>query len=58
VALTDQQQTQLGDQQYEKTLGQDRARIVTSGAAYAQVQRVAKRIEAVAARDKPRSIGK
>jgi metalloendopeptidase OMA1, mitochondrial len=53
VALTDEQQTQLGDQQYEKTLEQDRARLVTSGAAYAQVQRVAKRIEAVAARDKP-----
>jgi predicted Zn-dependent protease len=53
VALTEEQQTQLGDQQYEKTLEQDRARIVTSGAAYAQVQRVANRIEAVAARDKP-----
>jgi predicted Zn-dependent protease len=53
VALTDEQQTQLGDQQYEKTLTQDRADIVSSGAAYAQVQRVAKRIEAVAAHDKP-----
>jgi predicted Zn-dependent protease len=53
LALTDGQQTQLGDQQYEKTLQQDRAAIVRSGRAYMQVQRVAKRIEAVAARDKP-----
>jgi len=53
LALTDGQQTQLGDQQYEKTLQQDRAAIVRSGPAYMQVQRVAKRIEAVAARDKP-----
>jgi predicted phage-related endonuclease len=53
VALTDDQQTQLGDQQYKKTLEQDRADIVRSGAAYAQVQRVATRIEDVAARDKP-----
>ncbi len=53
VGLTEAQQTQLGDQQYAKTLRQDRAAIVSSGAAYAQVQRVAKRIEAVAARDKP-----
>jgi predicted Zn-dependent protease len=53
VGLTDKQQMQLGSQQYAKTLRQDRARIVSSGPAYAQVQRVAKRIEAVAARDKP-----
>lgn len=53
VGLTDQQQVQLGSQQYAKTLRQDRARIVSSGAQYAEVQRVAKRIEAVAARDKP-----
>jgi metalloendopeptidase OMA1, mitochondrial len=53
LALSDAQQTQLGDQQYEKTLQQDRAAIVRSGPAYMQVQRVAKRIEAVAARDKP-----
>jgi metalloendopeptidase OMA1, mitochondrial len=53
VGLTEAQQTQLGNQQYAKTLRQDRAAIVSSGAAYAQVQRVAKRIEAVAARDKP-----
>jgi predicted Zn-dependent protease len=53
VALSDEQQTQLGSQQYEKTLQQDRAEIVSSGAGYAQAQRVAKRIEAVAGRDKP-----
>jgi metalloendopeptidase OMA1, mitochondrial len=53
VKLTDAQQTQLGDQQYEKTLREDSADIVTSGAAYKQVQRVATRIEAVAGRDKP-----
>jgi metalloendopeptidase OMA1, mitochondrial len=56
VGLTDQQQVQLGDQQYEKTLRQDRAAIVSSGPGYRQVQRVAKRIEAVAARDKPKFV--
>jgi metalloendopeptidase OMA1, mitochondrial len=53
VALSDEQQTQLGDQQYAKTLQQDRANIISSGPEFAQVQRVAKRIEAVAGRDKP-----
>jgi predicted Zn-dependent protease len=53
VQLTDAQQTQLGNQQYEKTLQQHRADIVSSGPDEAQVQRVAKRIEAVAGRDKP-----
>jgi metalloendopeptidase OMA1, mitochondrial len=53
VALSDAQQTQLGNQQYAKTLRQDRANIVSSGAQYTQVQRVATRIEAVAGRDKP-----
>src|SRR6187200_3304598 len=53
VKLSDEQQTQLGSQEYAKTLQEDRADIVSSGAAYAQVQRVAKRIEAVAGRDKP-----
>jgi metalloendopeptidase OMA1, mitochondrial len=53
VGLSDEQQTQLGSQQYAKTLEQDRAAIVSSGADYAQVQRVAKRIEVVAGRDKP-----
>jgi len=53
VGLTDRQQMQLGSRQYAQTLRQDRAEIVSSGPAYAQVQRVAKRIAAVAARDKP-----
>jgi predicted Zn-dependent protease len=53
VRLTDQQQMQLGSQQYAKTLQQHRAQIVASGAEYSEVQRVAKRIEAVAGRDKP-----
>jgi len=58
VGLTDKQQMQLGSEQYAKTLRQDRARIVSSGPAYAQVQRVAKRIEAVAGRDKPAFVWK
>jgi predicted Zn-dependent protease len=58
VGLTDQQQMQLGSEQYAKTLRQYRRRIVSSGAAYAEVQRVAKRIEAVAARDKPSFVWK
>jgi predicted Zn-dependent protease len=53
VTLTDAQQIQLGDQQYVKTLRQNRARIIHSGPGYAEVQRVAKRIEAVASKDKP-----
>src|ERR1700759_3479817 len=53
IALSDAQQTKLGDQQYAKTLQQDRANIISSGPEYAEVQRVAKRIEAVAGRDKP-----
>jgi len=53
VALTDAQQMQLGDKEYATTLRQDRAHIISSGPQYAEVQRVAKRIEAVAARDKP-----
>jgi metalloendopeptidase OMA1, mitochondrial len=58
VGLTDAQQMQLGNQQYAKTLRQDRARIVSSGRAYVQVQRVAKRIESVAAKDKPAFVWK
>jgi metalloendopeptidase OMA1, mitochondrial len=53
VGLTDEQQMQLGSQQYAKTLNQYRADVVSSGARYSEVQRVAKRIEAVAGRDKP-----
>jgi metalloendopeptidase OMA1, mitochondrial len=53
VALTDAQQMQLGSQDYAKTLREDRSRIISAGPQYRQVQRVAKRIEAVAAKDKP-----
>jgi predicted Zn-dependent protease len=53
VGLTDQQQMKLGSQQYAKTLRQYRTRIVSSGVRYQEVQRVAKRIETVAGRDKP-----
>ena len=53
VRLTDKEQMELGSEEYAKTLRQYRRRIVSSGAAYAEVQRVAKRIEAVAGRDKP-----
>jgi metalloendopeptidase OMA1, mitochondrial len=58
VALSDKQQMQLGNQEYAKELRQYQGRIVTSGAAYAEVQRVAKRIETVAARDKPNFVWK
>jgi predicted Zn-dependent protease len=58
VGLTDEQQMKLGSEEYTKTLRQYRARIVASGAAYSQVQRVARRIEAVASRDKPRFVWK
>jgi metalloendopeptidase OMA1, mitochondrial len=53
VELTDAQQMQLGSQEYAKTLRANRARIVSSGPQYIEVQRVARRIEAVASRDKP-----
>jgi predicted Zn-dependent protease len=58
VALTEKQQMQLGSEEYAKTLRQYRARIVTSGDAYTAVRRVAKRIEAVAGRDKPAFVWK
>jgi predicted Zn-dependent protease len=58
VALTDKQQMQLGSQQYAKTLKEDRTDIISSGTGYAQVQRVAQRIEAVARRDKPKFVWK
>jgi predicted Zn-dependent protease len=58
VGLTDKQQMQLGSEEYAKTLRQYSARVVSSGAGYLEVQRVAKRIEAVAARDKPAFVWK
>src|SRR5262249_21360994 len=53
VSLTDKQQMELGSEEYAKTLRQYRSQIISSGPQYAQVQRVAKRIEIVAGRDKP-----
>jgi predicted Zn-dependent protease len=53
VTLTDAQQMRLGAQEYAQTLNENRARIVSSGRRYAEVQRVARRIEVVASRDKP-----
>jgi predicted Zn-dependent protease len=58
VGLTDQQQMQLGSEEYAKELRQDRGRIIKSGPAYTEVQRVAERIETVAARDKPSFVWK
>jgi len=58
VELTDKQQMQLGSEEYAKTLREDRAQIISSGTGYAQVQRVAQRIEAVARRDKPKFVWK
>jgi predicted Zn-dependent protease len=58
VALTDKQQMQLGSQEYAKELRQYRGRIISSGPEYSEVRRVAKRIEAVAARDKPNFVWK
>jgi metalloendopeptidase OMA1, mitochondrial len=58
VGLSDAQQMQLGSQEYAKTLRENRSRIVSSGPQYVGVQRVAKRIETVAARDKPAFVWK
>jgi predicted Zn-dependent protease len=58
VGLSDKQQMQLGAEEYAKTLRQYKARVVSSGAGYLEVRRVAKRIEAVAARDKPAFVWK
>ena len=53
VAMSDKQQEALGLQVYDQTLQEDRANVIDSGAQYDQVQRVAKRISAVGAKDKP-----
>ena len=58
VGLSDAQQVKLGNQEYTKTLRQNRRRIVSAGPQYAMVQRVAKRIESVAGRDKPAFVWK
>ena len=53
VELTDAQETQLGSQEYTKTLRTNRALTVSTGPQYGRVQRVAARIEAIARRDWP-----
>jgi metalloendopeptidase OMA1, mitochondrial len=53
VALSDAEQTKLGVKEYDKTLQEERANIISSGKDYEQVQKVAARIAAVASRDKP-----
>jgi predicted Zn-dependent protease len=53
VALTDEQQAELGDREYATTLRANRWEVVSAGPQYAMVQRVARRIEAVAGSDKP-----
>src|SRR4029453_16692194 len=58
VSLNDKQQVELGNEEYTKELRQDQGRIVSSGPGYLEVQRVAKRIEAVAPRDKPAFVWK
>jgi metalloendopeptidase OMA1, mitochondrial len=58
VTLTDAQQRQLGAQQYTKTLNENRGRIISAGPQSAEVQRVARRIETVAGRDKPSFVWK
>jgi predicted Zn-dependent protease len=53
VNLTDQQQEQLGAQVYQQTLQESAGVIVASGPEHDMVQRVADRIAAVGAEDKP-----
>jgi predicted Zn-dependent protease len=53
VAMSDEQQEQLGAQVYDQTLQQDQANLVTSGPQFEMVQRVAERIAGVGDVDKP-----
>jgi predicted Zn-dependent protease len=53
VAMSDQQQEQLGLQVYQQTLQQQAADVIDSGPQYEEVARVAKRIAKVGAVDKP-----
>ncbi|HEX2505230.1 MAG TPA: M48 family metallopeptidase [Gaiellaceae bacterium] len=53
VALSDQEQMELGEEEYQKTLAEEQENIVAEGRRYALVQRVARRVIAVAAEDKP-----
>jgi metalloendopeptidase OMA1, mitochondrial len=53
VALSDGQQIELGLQVYDQTLAEEKPNLVTEGAEYEQVQRVARRVAKAAAADKP-----
>ncbi|MCW2961673.1 MAG: Peptidase Ste24p precursor [Thermoleophilia bacterium] len=53
VAMSDEQQQQLGLQAYDQTLAEEQENVVSSGAQHDQVQRVAKRIAKVGGEDKP-----
>lgn len=53
VAMSDEQQEQLGLQVYDQTLQQEEPNVVRDGAQFEQVQRVAKRIADVGAAHKP-----
>jgi predicted Zn-dependent protease len=53
VSMSDEQQQQLGAQVYDQTLTEEQQNIITSGAQYDMVQRVAERIAKVGDADKP-----
>lgn len=53
VAMSDQQQQQLGLQVFEQTLQEEGEKVVEAGPQYEQVKRVAERIAKVGAVDKP-----
>ena len=53
VALSDAQQQELGLQVYQQTVSEAGDDVINSGADYEQVRRVAERIAAVGAKDKP-----
>jgi predicted Zn-dependent protease len=53
VEMTDAEQMKAGEQEYENVLKKHADDIVSRGPKYAEVQRVADRITAVAAQDKP-----
>lgn len=53
VAMSDQQQQQLGLQVFDQTLAEEGEKVVESGAQYEQVKRVAERLARIGAVDKP-----
>lgn len=53
VALSDEEQQQLGLQVFEQTLSEEGERVISSGPQHAQVQRVASRVARVADEDRP-----